>query len=246
MWLFGGQLWGNSTAPQKPRLLEQVRIACRQKHYSPKTEKSYVFWIRQFILFHNKRHQNECMTLRVKDIDFDLRSLTVRAAKGNKDRATILPASLIHELRNHLTKVAQLHKTDLLQGNGHAPMPNALYRKYPSASKSLSWQFVFPSTTVRPWLDTGQMARWHASPSTLRRAFKQAAMKAKIYKHVGPHTLRHAFASHMLAAGTDIRTIQTLLGHKNIETTMIYTHITPDHKNVCSPLDQIKGGGYDN
>ena len=184
---------------------------------------------------------HECMTLRVKDIDFDLRSITVRAAKGNKDRATLLPAALIPALRNHLTKVAQLHASDVLSGNGYAPMPNALYRKYPSASRSLAWQFVFPSTVVRPWLNSEQMARWHASPSTLRRAFKRAVQQAKIHKHVGPHTLRHSFASHLLAAGTDIRTIQTLLGHKNVETTMIYTHITPDHKHVCSPFDQLKG-----
>jgi len=184
---------------------------------------------------------HECMTLRVKDIDFDLRSITVRAAKGNKDRATLLPAALIPALRSHLTKVAQLHTSDVLRGNGYAPMPNALYRKYPSASRSLAWQFVFPSTVVRPWLNTEQMARWHASPSTLRRAFKRAVQQAKIHKHVGPHTLRHSFASHLLAAGTDIRTIQTLLGHKNVETTMIYTHITPDHKHVCSPFDQLKG-----
>ena len=139
---------------------------------------------------------HECMTLRVKDIDFDLRSITVRAAKGNKDRATLLPAALIPALRNHLTKVAQLHASDVLSGNGYAPMPNALYRKYPSASRSLAWQFVFPSTVVRPWLNSEQMARWHASPSTLRRAFKRAVQQAKIHKHVGPHTLRHSFASH--------------------------------------------------
>lgn len=332
--VFGGKLWGHDTKTQKPRLLEQVQIACRQKHFSPRTEKSYTYWIRQYILFHNKRHPkdmsqkeieaylnhlankqsvsastqaaalnaiaflyrqvlktdmpdlvnlrrikrhqlipvvmssqeveatlsrmrgttrlmaeliygtglriNECMTLRVKDIDFDLRSITVRAGKGCKDRATLLPKALMAELRTHLTKVAQLHKSDLLQGNGYVPMPNALYKKYPSASQSLSWQFVFPSSKIRPWRDTGKMVRWHASPSTLRRAFKRAVGQSKIYKHVGPHTLRHSFASHLLAAGTDMRTIQTLLGHKNIETTMIYTHITPDYKNVCSPLDQMK------
>lgn len=183
---------------------------------------------------------NECMTLRVKDIDFDLRTITVRAGKGNKDRCTVLPETLIPALRSHLTKVAQLHKSDLLVGNGYVPMPNALYRKYPSASQSLAWQFVFPSSLTRPWRDTGKMARWHASPSTFRRAFRQAAIRAKIHKHVGPHTLRHSFASHLLAAGTDIRTIQTLLGHSNIETTMIYTHVAPDHKHVRSPLDRMK------
>lgn len=183
---------------------------------------------------------NECMTLRIKDVDFDLRAVTVRAAKGNKDRVTILPESLIPTLRNHLTKVAKLHKNDVLKGNGYAPMPNALYRKYPTASQSLGWQFVFPSTAIRPWNNSEKNVRWHASPSTLRRAFKTAVQEANIFKHVGPHTLRHCFASHLLAAGTDLRTIQSLLGHRSIETTSIYLHITPDHNNVSSPLDRMK------
>lgn len=182
----------------------------------------------------------ECMTLRVKDIDFDSRSISIRAAKGNVDRTSVLPDSLISELQAHLVKLAQLHKTDLLKGDDYAPMPNALYKKYPSASKSFAWQFVFPSNLKRPWQDTGNNARWHASQSTLRKAFQRAVRAAEIHKHVGPHTLRHSFASHLLAAGTDIRTIQSLLGHKNIETTMIYTHITLERKDVSSPLDRIK------
>lgn len=156
------------------------------------------------------------------------------------DQATLLSEALIPTLRSHLTKVAQLHKSDILRGNGYAPMPNALYRKYPSSSRSLAWKFVFPSTVVKAWLNSHQMARWHASPSPLRRTFKRAVQQAKIYKHVGPHTLRHSLASHLLATDTDIRTIQTLLGHKNAETAMTYTHITPDHKHVCSPFDQLK------
>jgi len=182
----------------------------------------------------------ECMTLRVKDIDFDAKTVHIRAPKGNVDRSSILPDSLTTELRSHMIKLAQLHKNDLLMGDGNAPMPNALYKKYPSASKSFAWQFVFPSSLKRPWQNTESNARWHASPSTLRKAFKRAVNAAEIHKHVGPHSLRHSFASHLLSAGTDIRTIQTLLGHRNIETTMIYTHISPDHKNVCSPLDKLK------
>jgi integron integrase len=182
----------------------------------------------------------ECVTLRVKDIDFDHRSITVRAAKGNKDRVTLLPESSMSVLKQHLVKVSKLHVDDRLKGNGYAPMPNALYKKYPSASREIGWQYVFPSTVVRPWLDSGHQARWHCSPSTLRRAFRAAVKKANIHKHVGVHTLRHSFASHLLEAGTDIRTIQQLLGHSHLQTTMIYTHVKPDHKNVSSPLDRLE------
>jgi len=134
---------------------------------------------------------SECMSLRVKDIDFDGTIISIRAPKGNVDRTTVLPDSLISELRSHLLKLAQLHKDDLLMGDGYVPMPNALYKKYPSASKSFAWQFMFPSSLKRPWLDTGGNARWHASESTLRKAFRRAVNLAEIHKHVGPHTLRH-------------------------------------------------------
>lgn len=183
---------------------------------------------------------SECVMLRVKDVDFEQRSITVRAGKGNKDRVTLLPEAAIPALKSHLLKVAQLHKADQLKGNGYAPMPNALYAKYPSASQSFAWQYVFPSSTTRPWRDASHHVRWHCSPSTLRKAFQRAVKDAKVYKHVGIHTLRHSFASHLLEAGTDIRTIQKLLGHRHLETTMIYTHVKPDYNQVSSPLDRMK------
>lgn len=197
-------------------------------------------WLMAQLIYGSGMRIGECVTLRVKDIDFDARSITVRAPKGNKDRATLLPEALIRPLRNHLLKVAKLHQADRLKGNGYAPMPNALYKKYPSASREFGWQYVFPSSVVRPWLETGYNARWHCSPSTLRKSFNSAVKQANIHKHVGVHTLRHSFASHLLEAGTDIRTIQQLLGHRNLQTTMIYTHVKPDYKNVRSPLDCIK------
>lgn len=183
---------------------------------------------------------SECMMLRVKDVDFEQRSITVRAGKGNKDRVTLLPEAIIPTFRSHLLKVAQLHKADELKGNGYAPMPNALYAKYPSASRSFGWQYVFPSSAIRPWKGANHNVRWHCSPSTLRKPFKKAVNEAQIYKHVGIHTLRHSFASHLLEAGTDIRTIQKLLGHRHLETTMIYTHVKPDYNTVSSPLDRMK------
>lgn len=177
---------------------------------------------------------SECVRLRVKDTNFDLMTVTVRAGKGSKDRTTLLPTKLILDLRAQLMRVAKCHKNDCLKGGGYAPMPNALYQKYPSASQSLAWQFVFPSSALRRWQQTNRLVRWHASPSTLQKAFNRALRIAQIPKHAGVHTLRHSFASHLLAAGTDIRTIQNLLGHKNLQTTMIYTHIRPDYQGVQS------------
>lgn len=182
---------------------------------------------------------HECVTLRVKDIDLGARIITVRNSKGGKDRTTVLPEQLCPALQQHLLRVSTLHKEDLLRGSGFVPLPNALARKYPSASRSLTWQYVFPSAVQRPCAETGRLVRWHASDSTIQRAFKRALHQAGVHKHASVHTLRHSFATHLLASGTDIRTIQLLLGHRNLETTMIYTHVIEVTRRVASPLDSL-------
>ncbi|MEI2614295.1 MAG: integron integrase [Methylotenera sp.] len=182
---------------------------------------------------------NECMGLRVKDLDFSSNSLSVRDGKGGKDRTTLLPSQLISPLQKHLVKVAQLHQADINRGAGYAAMPGALYKKYPAASKSLAWQYVFPSTVLRPWGDGKMKVRWHMSDSTIQKSFKLALKQANIHKHASVHTLRHSFATHLLSAGTDIRTIQLLLGHRSLQTTMIYTHVIEATKSVTSPFDRL-------
>jgi integrase len=163
----------------------------------------------------------------------------VRDGKGAKDRTTLLPVRLVPALQQHLLRVASLHKRDVTHGRGYVPLPGALHRKYPNASRSLAWQFVFPSSTVRHCPETGKPLRWHASESTVQRAFKVAIQNAQIAKHASVHTLRHSFATHLLADGTDIRTIQLLLGHRNLKTTMIYTHVQQVVRGTISPLDRL-------
>ena len=191
------------------------------------------------LMFGSGLRVDECCTLRVKDIDFNSAVVNVRDGKGGKDRTTVFPTRLEASLQAYLIKLAQLHADDCLRGAGLAPLPGALERKYPKASASFAWQFVFPSSVCRPWGQSGRQARWHVSPATIQRAFRQAVTRAGILKHATVHTLRHSFATQLLAAGTDIRTIQLLLGHSNLQTTMIYTHVLEVTKQVTSPFDAL-------
>jgi integron integrase len=181
----------------------------------------------------------ECVQLRVKDLDFAQHQVIVRDGKGMVDRVTMLPDSLIAPLQDHLARVKRLHDSDLAHGYGSVNLPFALDRKYPNANREWIWQYVFPSSRLARDPTTGVMRRWYMSPSTLQREVRQAARLAGITKPVGCHTFRHCFATHLLESGYDIRTVQELLGHKDVKTTMIYTHVlNRGPKAVRSPLDQ--------
>ena len=319
-------------AGARPRLLDQVRHALRLRHRSPRTESSYVHWIRRFILFHGKRHpaelgeeavrdflthlavdvhvsastQNQAMnalvflyrevlerelgdfssrvrareperlpvvlsrgearallaqlrgvewlvagllygaglrllealTLRVKDVDFERRELRLRQAKGAKDRVALLPEATRAPLQQHLIAVRQLHARDLAAGFGAVPLPGALERKYPNAPREWAWQWVFPATRRYFDPDADTERRHHLHETVIQRAVKRAVASAGIAKPASCHTLRHSFATHLLETGTDIRTLQELLGHRSVQTTMIYTHVlNRGGRGVKSPLD---------
>ncbi len=317
----------------KPKLLDQVRITLRTNHYSPKTEESYIGWIKKFIFFNNKIHPeklgkeeiqnfinhlavdkyvssstqnqalqailylyknilkkeigwineikhvkrikhlpvvfsksetaviiknlegvpklivsllygtgmrlNECLGLRIKDIDFGMNQIIVRDGKGEKDRITVLPQKLIPELELHIEKVKKLHQADLKQGAGRTILPYALKNKYPNADKEPGWQFVFPSRSFYYNSKTKTKYRNHIHESVIQKEVKRAITKCGIDKPGSPHTFRHSFATHVLDSGHDIRTLQEILGHKSVKTTMIYTHVLKTVMGIKSPLDNI-------
>ncbi len=323
----------NQIVAKPARLLDQLRDRIRLKHYSIRTEQTYVDWVRRFILFHSKRHpaqmgkleleafltdlavagnvsastQNqaksallflyrhvldmdlpwlenveqakapkrlpvvmtasevravldrmrgtyglmgrllygtgmrlmECVRLRVKDVDFERCEIIVREGKGFKDRVTMLPQALVESLKLHLEKIRALHQEDLAAGNSDVYLPYALARKYPNAGQDWGWQYIFPSAKLSTDPRSGAVRRHHLDEKGLQREMRAAVVASKLTKPATPHTFRHSFATHLLQSGYDIRTVQELLGHKDVATTMIYTHVlNRGGRGVVSPLDR--------
>jgi integron integrase len=195
-------------------------------------------WLIANLLYGAGLRLNEALRLRVKDLDFGFKQIVVRNGKGAKDRFTVLPTMLIELLQKQLIAAEKLHEQDLRHGLGKVNMPFALSRKYPNAETEWAWQYVFPSKSLSIDPRSGARGRQHVSPSSLQKPFKTALRKSRIPKNASPHTLRHSFATHLLQDGYDIRTIQDLLGHKELTTTMIYTHVLQNNRlGIRSPVD---------
>jgi len=222
-----------SQAPS-PMLLDQVRNVMRLHHYSIHTE------LIVKLLYGSGLRVMEAVRLRIKDLDFQMKQVTVRSGKGDKDRFTTLAASLVPAIENQMQKARVLHNQDLAAGHGAVYLPYALERKYPNAAREWSWQYLFPARDVSTDPLAGTMRRHHVDPSVVNKAIKSAARRAGQTKVISAHTFRHSFATALLQRGTDIRTIQQLLGHSDVATTMIYTHVLQQGgQGVPSPLDDL-------
>jgi integron integrase len=199
-----------------------------------------VAWIMAVLLYGAGLRLMECLRLRVKDIEFSRNEIVVREGKGNKDRVTMLPGAVKDPVQAHLRQVRAVHAGDLRAGFGRVQMPDALAAKYPNASREWPWQWVFPAARICRDPRFGEPQRYHTHESVLQKAIHGAARDARIGKPVGPHTLRHCFATHLLETGYDIRTVQELLGHRDVKTPMIYTHVlNRGGRGVESPADRL-------
>ncbi|MEZ4388881.1 MAG: integron integrase [Candidatus Krumholzibacteriia bacterium] len=199
-----------------------------------------VHWLITSLLYGGGLRLMEGLRLRAQDVDLDRGEILVRRGKGQKDRVTMLPAKLRRPLAEHLERARQQHRLDLSAGAGYVAMPDALARKYPGAGRQWRWQWVFPASRIYRDRDTGERRRHHVHESGVTRAITEAGRNAGLVKRVTSHVLRHSFATHLLAAGYDIRTIQELLGHRDVATTMIYTHVlNRGGRGVRSPLDEM-------
>jgi integron integrase len=198
-------------------------------------------WLMASLLYGAGLRLTECLKLRVKDVDFEYRQILVRDGKGAKDRVTMLPTTTVEPLRKQLSAARALHHADLAAGYGDVELPDALARKYPRAPYEWAWKFIFPSSKLSTDPRTGVIRRHHLYENFVTRGVKDAVRAARIDKLVSCHTLRHSFATHLLEAGYDIRTVQELLGHADVSTTMIYTHVlNKGGRGVASPLDGLR------
>jgi integron integrase len=231
-----GQQLGNIDAIRAKRSKRLPAVFTRAEVRRVLEQLSDGAWLMASLLYGSGLRLSEVLRLRVKDVDFDRQALTIRCGKGDKDRVTCLPSSLVLALQQHLERRRLMHERDLAAGIG-ASMPPALARKYPQAPLQWGWQYVFPASAVGVDPRDGVRKRHHLHPSALQKAVKQAIRRAGIAKHAGCHTFRHSFATHLLESGTDIRTLQELLGHADVRTTQIYTHVTGVAAGIRSPLD---------
>jgi integron integrase len=223
--------------PKRPKRLPVVLTRDEVQAVLSKLSGSH--WLMASLLYGSGLRIMECVRLRSKDVDFDSNQLIIRDGKGGKDRVSVLPQALIRPLQLHVAKVRLLHQEDLAIGSGEVYLPHALERKYPNAPKEWWWQYVFPAAKLSIDPRSDKQRRHHISEDTLQRAVKAAIRKAGICKPASCHTFRHSFATHLLEDGYDIRTVQELLGHNDVRTTMIYTHVlNRGGKAVKSPLDR--------